>query len=413
MSTAVSVEGNEICQLCRRQFSKYTCPTCNVPYCSLTCFRSQSHSHCSETFYKKELESDIRSEPSKTARERMEMMDLLKRFEKESAEEEEAEDIDDVDSDPEALEQRFRDLDIDSTSSDVLWDMLTPPERAKFMKALGDPSSDLAQELLSNEVLENGRQEPWWEAPTPALPATPKSRFGRPFGRRPDVMSIPPTLLKPYSGGTPLIYNICAVCIAYAYITRHLAKSPLSSVGADDPDAAEVQRLVSQLIPVLATKSATVFPNLTSVVTDLWSHFDLGEMNSATFALILKDGSNVIRPLSVVALDATPPGGPEVDIHSHPFATCVLVLSDLWQLYRARGPKHVTHKLTFYAAHLLSLPPEVVRAVSDELSERSQAVYGEGQHGVAAEPPSFQKKTAVIEVISANQDGCRPRVALA
>ena len=26
---------------CRRQFAKYTCPTCNVPYCSLTCFGSQ------------------------------------------------------------------------------------------------------------------------------------------------------------------------------------------------------------------------------------------------------------------------------------------------------------------------------------------------------------------------------------
>ena len=26
---------------CRRQFAKYTCPTCNIPYCSLTCFRSQ------------------------------------------------------------------------------------------------------------------------------------------------------------------------------------------------------------------------------------------------------------------------------------------------------------------------------------------------------------------------------------
>lgn len=26
---------------CRRQFSKYTCPKCNVPYCSLICFRSQ------------------------------------------------------------------------------------------------------------------------------------------------------------------------------------------------------------------------------------------------------------------------------------------------------------------------------------------------------------------------------------
>lgn len=25
---------------CRRQFSRYTCPKCNIPYCSLICFRS-------------------------------------------------------------------------------------------------------------------------------------------------------------------------------------------------------------------------------------------------------------------------------------------------------------------------------------------------------------------------------------
>lgn len=35
---------NDFNSRCRRQFSKYTCPTCNIPYCSLTCFRSEVRS---------------------------------------------------------------------------------------------------------------------------------------------------------------------------------------------------------------------------------------------------------------------------------------------------------------------------------------------------------------------------------
>ena len=72
---------------CRRQFSIYTCPACNIPYCSLTCFRSEAHSQCSETFYRKQVETDIHSEPSKSAEEKMKMLQLLKRLEQQSLEE--------------------------------------------------------------------------------------------------------------------------------------------------------------------------------------------------------------------------------------------------------------------------------------------------------------------------------------
>lgn len=32
---------SNLCSSCRRQIAKYTCPKCNLPYCSLACFRSQ------------------------------------------------------------------------------------------------------------------------------------------------------------------------------------------------------------------------------------------------------------------------------------------------------------------------------------------------------------------------------------
>ena len=48
----------------------------------------QSHAQCSETFYRREIECDIHTQPSKSTAERLKMMDLLKRFEEESGESE-------------------------------------------------------------------------------------------------------------------------------------------------------------------------------------------------------------------------------------------------------------------------------------------------------------------------------------
>lgn len=43
-----------ICVLfrCQSQNFKYSCPRCNIKYCSLDCYRSQAHRQCSEAFYK-------------------------------------------------------------------------------------------------------------------------------------------------------------------------------------------------------------------------------------------------------------------------------------------------------------------------------------------------------------------------
>lgn len=62
--------------------------------------------------------------------------------------------------------------------------------------------------------------------------------------------------------------------IAYAYVTRHLATSPLESIPRGDPEHAEARRTISQLVPFLTDrKSTTVHPSLSSAVTALWSRF--------------------------------------------------------------------------------------------------------------------------------------------
>jgi hypothetical protein len=47
----------------------------------LTIYTTKSHAQCSEAFYRKEIESDINTQPSQSNAERLKMMQVLKQFE--------------------------------------------------------------------------------------------------------------------------------------------------------------------------------------------------------------------------------------------------------------------------------------------------------------------------------------------
>ncbi|KAJ7291069.1 hypothetical protein C8J57DRAFT_208934 [Mycena rebaudengoi] len=326
------------CRLCRRQFSKYTCPTCNVPYCSLTCFRSEAHSQCSETFYKKEVESDIRAEPSKTAQERQQMLALLKRFEEDSTALGDAQSLaDENEEDDSDLAHRFQNVDLESTSPDHLWTLLTPAEREKFLKVMEDPSSDLALQLLASEELEIDKQEPWWEAPSVVDDddAGPSSKR---YGVPPEEIHVLPSLRPSKPGSPSLIYNICAVCIAYSYTTRHLSFSPLSTASA--PDANTARALLSTLMPFLTTlASKTLHPTFDSAITDIHSRLPPDLATPRLFALLLRDAASLLRPALVISED---------DAQTGAYTRALRMLGDLHGLFRSRA--HVAHKIMFYAA---------------------------------------------------------------
>ena len=44
------------CQICGKNWANYTCPKCNVGYCSVTCYRSEYHRKCSEQFYQTQVQ---------------------------------------------------------------------------------------------------------------------------------------------------------------------------------------------------------------------------------------------------------------------------------------------------------------------------------------------------------------------
>ncbi|KAI0333905.1 hypothetical protein GY45DRAFT_1319144 [Cubamyces sp. BRFM 1775] len=413
------------CAICRRQFSRYTCPRCNIPYCSLVCYRSEKHGDCSESFYKKEVELDVKSAPSANVEEKRRMMDLLKRFEEDSLDDSPllGDSDNEGDDDADDLQERLQNIDLDSASYDELWKVLTPAERERFLRALNDPDSELAQQLLASEELEREQVEPWWEASADdiATSAPVSTEAKRRHGGRPPIMPIPEPLVKQSSTNTlsgPLLsYNICAVCITYAYIIRYFAISPLSSLPTTDPDRSEIKRSISQLVPFLTDRRSTlVHSSLSEVVTDLWSRFPPGHMHSQFFSLLLKDTALLLRPATVTVVPDRGSALTSAELEAHPSANALRVLSDFAEFFSddSRSPdpavqqqpnslspqpskakvklNHVVHKLTFYAAYILGTPTPMLRMLADEATMRAKMLENEAKQGPQATSSSQNVK---------------------
>lgn len=393
-----SAEGSSkvLCGICRRQFSRYTCPGCNVSYCSLTCFRSEAHSQCSEAFYRKEIQTSIETKSSKTHEEREKMLELLKRLEEQTQEEDSnlLRDQDESDSDSNDLVSRFAGVDISSASSDELLRLMTKEEIDRFFNALRDPTSQLAQRLLSSEELQSVKQEPWWEASLEGSLSGSKR-----YGSKPALMEVPLNLVKRQASSPPLIYNICAVLVAYAFATRHLSISPLSSAENDAPDEAEARRIISQVVPFLvARQSQVLYSTLSSAVTDVWSRFDPGIAGAESLSVLLHDLSIIARPRLVVTASSD-----NSSLSDHPSVTLLAALSDLSCLFAPRSigvPSHIQMKLGFYAAQVLSTPQLVLRALANELQDYAWALKAEA--GSVISNPSLQGK---------NLDASQPKPA--
>ncbi|XP_075902264.1 zinc finger HIT domain-containing protein 2 [Nelusetta ayraudi] len=69
-----------VCMLCKSKPSCYTCPQCNVQYCSLACYRCPEHSVCSEKFYKEAVLEDLKSMGTTENEAKQKMQEVLLRL---------------------------------------------------------------------------------------------------------------------------------------------------------------------------------------------------------------------------------------------------------------------------------------------------------------------------------------------
>ena len=103
-------------------------------------------------------------------------------------------------------------------------------------------------------------------------------------------------------------------------------------------------------------------------------------MTDELFSLLLRDAALLLTPRFVTELTTSP--GPSIKsermVCSHPHSITILALSDLYDMFLVDDDKkgtghrkgnHVTHKLIFYAAHILSTPSVVLHTLVKEMTE--------------------------------------------
>ncbi|KAG8963606.1 hypothetical protein FRC03_002801 [Tulasnella sp. 419] len=403
------------CAMCRRNFAKYTCPTCNAPYCSLQCYRSESHSQCTEPFYRKQIELEIKSEPTKSVEEKRKMMELLKKFEDESLENDELGDDEDDEDEEDALEslsKQFENVDIESISTSDLWNLLPVSQRTKFLKTIQNPESEVVKDLLSSEAIAKSISPPWWELEE---------------GIKPTLIEVPPPLLSTTSAtpSKPLIHNIFALTVIYAYILRTfgvclLQADPGSKISQlDEMDSQSILTILSHAAPFLVDRRSTLVHTgvdsaLTDVISRLTTPSDRGHLgatiSSSTIKSLLRDCIKLLTPeLITPAINDSQTQNP-LEFSSH--HKTLLMLSDLSHFFHDQqaGKKsyaHVNHKLAFYSAHIASLPSSAVGLMLDVImmkvkemeSNEEEAISHGSNTGPGSSKPS-KPQCALIEELS-------------
>uniref|UniRef100_A0A1A9V8T9 HIT-type domain-containing protein n=1 Tax=Glossina austeni TaxID=7395 RepID=A0A1A9V8T9_GLOAU len=153
----------EYCQICCKAQFKYTCPRCNIIYCSVACYKAEQHLKCSEEFYKvclvedkQCIQDELTSTPANKSKEDIrKIYDILRRIQEADAgfqphdfENDELIDSDDElsplndqelgendnENDEIDLAERLKDVDIND--ADTVWECLTSREREEFKNML-------------------------------------------------------------------------------------------------------------------------------------------------------------------------------------------------------------------------------------------------------------------------------------
>ena len=85
---------------CNKVEFQYKCPKCSIDYCSLTCFKDQKHSRCTEKFYQEQVRESLKSEKiSELSDEREKMLKILEKLKNLDCNEDGEEEMDGIEED--------------------------------------------------------------------------------------------------------------------------------------------------------------------------------------------------------------------------------------------------------------------------------------------------------------------------
>ncbi|BGP49530.1 hypothetical protein JCM10450v2_005422 [Rhodotorula kratochvilovae] len=342
------------CGICEKQISRYTCPSCNLSYCSLACFRSLDHAACAESFQRATLAQDLQGDPQHADGEKNRMLEMLKKFEEQQRELEELErdgardEEDELDQSPEAVARRKEREELEKRLEGLL-SYLSPEQQAAFEATLQDPNqlNKLVEEQFEGD-------EPWWveeeelkmlkemretsrraaeEAGGEVDGPTSDEEEDEDLDVRPPVLldeQLPPLRVGP--DGKPLVspkllHNVVAVLFAYAFTLRTFSLPSFSSLPEKSTERTTAIQVLSQLLPFLVERSTSAFDHLEAAVGSVVAQEQQG-MPSPLVALLLHDVSTLLRPAPVAAI--SPSSSP---LASHALALALHALSDLDHLF--------------------------------------------------------------------------------
>ena len=157
---------------CLTNEASYTCPTCQAPYCSITCFRGASHA-CAPSFAARTVRENLGPEDTRVDEaERKRIMEILWRLETgegvidDDDDDDDGADEDDGDDDHNvSVENRKRIQDHPLTEDipvDQLLRMLTMKERDRFAMLLRHPEQ--AAKIYFTDAQDVS--SPWWASST-------------------------------------------------------------------------------------------------------------------------------------------------------------------------------------------------------------------------------------------------------
>ncbi|KAK3761332.1 hypothetical protein RRG08_060902 [Elysia crispata] len=198
---------SSVCKLCLKSSAKYTCPRCNMVYCSLACYQSEKHSGCSEAFYKDCVVNEL-SQMTSCSDDKQKVLDMLAKDLEEKEDDESGAGSDDD------LAERVEGLDLDEDIG-VVWGRLKPKEKEEFARMLQDGRLAHLIELWT----------PWWRcAENQKLVLENEAVNRKQNGRKiPEILpNIPDinNLLKNNRPSSECKFDLLNVLFSYAFVTR-------------------------------------------------------------------------------------------------------------------------------------------------------------------------------------------------
>ncbi|VDI43009.1 Hypothetical predicted protein [Mytilus galloprovincialis] len=188
-----------VCKLCLKTKVKYTCPRCNIQYCSLECYKSEKHLQCSENFYKECFMEGLKDFGS-SKEDKQNVLEMLQRVKDEDP---------GFDSDDgNYLEARLQGLDLE-TDSKTVWNKLTDKEKKEFERLMAGGELSTLVEVWT----------PWWNDKVLISEMNEKKEKTRIPAIQNDITDIS-TLLSKGKPSADLKNNVINVLYAYCFVCR-------------------------------------------------------------------------------------------------------------------------------------------------------------------------------------------------